>query len=231
LLRALSSVVPLSLALAVALIAVVAGVAYVALRPAHEPKEGTAHQPRPAPSVESATPATPERTVGTAQARAPRGGRQLSLEAAIRELDLIRPSRARAAQDFTAPLLGGKSFRLAGHRGQVVLINFWATWCPPCLEEMPALERLWQQHKDSGFVLVAVSLDADPAPVAPFLAAHRLTFPVALDSKFEVANLYGVRALPATFVVDRLGNLAALALGPRTWDNDAAHSLVEGLGR
>ncbi|MGH7312319.1 MAG: TlpA disulfide reductase family protein, partial [Candidatus Rokuibacteriota bacterium] len=117
------------------------------------------------------------------------------------------------------------------HRGQVLLINFWATWCPPCLEQMPALERLWRQHKDNGFVLVAVSLDGDPAPVGPFVAEHRLTFPVALDPKFEVANLYGVRALPATFVVDRLGNLAALALGPRTWDNDAAHSLVESLAR
>ena len=161
----------------------------------------------------------------------PRPGRQLPLDAALRELDLIQPSRTRAVQDFTLPLVGGKSFRLTAHRGQILLINFWATWCPPCLEEMPALERLWRQHKDNGFVLVAVSLDSDPGLVGPFLAKHRLTFPVALDPKFEVANLYGVRALPATFVVDRLGNLAALALGPRTWDNDAAHSLVEGLAR
>jgi peroxiredoxin len=224
LLRSLSSVVGLSLALAIVLIAIAAGVAYIALRPHSAPEHPMAGR-RPAESP--APPATP----APERARTPRDGRHLSFEAAIRELDLIRPSRARAAQDFTAPLLGGKSFRLAGHRGQVLLINFWATWCPPCLEEMPALERLWRRHKDNGFVLVAVSLDADPAPVAPFLAEHRLTFPVALDSKFEVANLYGVRALPATFVVGRDGNLAALALGPRTWDNDAAHSLVEELAR
>ena len=91
------------------------------------------------------------------------------------------------------------------------------------------MERLWRRHRDEGFVLVAVSLDSDPKLIGPFVAEHRLTFPVALDPALEVANLYGVRALPASFVVDRQGNLAVLALGPRTWDNDAAHSLVEGL--
>ena len=218
------------------LFAIAAGAAYLVLRPGPEREEPTATEARPAPPVpapESPAPPAPERRspVASSGPPKPRSGRQISVDAAIRELDLIQPSRPRAVQDFTAPLLGGKSFRLTGHRGQVLLINFWATWCPPCLEEMPALERLWRQHKDNGFVLVAVSLDGDPGPVGPFVAEHRLTFPVALDPKFEVANLYGVRALPATFVVDRLGNLAALALGPRTWDNDAAHSLVEGLAK
>jgi peroxiredoxin len=159
----------------------------------------------------------------------PRTGRRLSLDAALRDLDLIRPGRPKAAQDFTVPLLQGPKFRLADHRGQVVLINFWATWCPPCLEEMPALERLWHQHQDRGFILIAVSLDADRGLVKPFVTKHRLTFPIGLDSKLEVANLYGIRALPATFVVDRQGQVTALALGPRAWDNDASHSMVEEL--
>ncbi|OLC16660.1 MAG: hypothetical protein AUH29_04510 [Candidatus Rokubacteria bacterium 13_1_40CM_69_27] len=146
-------------------------------------------------------------------------------------MDLIRPSRTKAAEDFTAPLLGGKSFRLSQHRGQPVLINFWATWCPPCRQEMPSMERLWRQHKDSGFVMLAISLDADPEVVPPFVAEHKFTFQIALDPKMDVANAYGVRALPASFLVDRQGHLAALALGPRTWDNDAAHSLIEGLMR
>ncbi|HET9491244.1 MAG TPA: TlpA disulfide reductase family protein [Methylomirabilota bacterium] len=220
-----------SILLAAVLTAIAVSLAYVASRPAED--EAPVVHARPArpetPPASPAAPAPPGPASGSAGT--PRGGRQISVDAAMRELDLIRPSRPRAVQDFTLPLLGGKSFRLAAHRGQVLLVNFWATWCPPCLEEMPALERLWRQHKGSGFVLLAVSLDGDPAPVGPFVAEHRLTFPVALDSKFEVANLYGVRALPATFIVDRHGNLAALALGPRTWDNDAAHSLVEGLTR
>jgi peroxiredoxin len=155
----------------------------------------------------------------------------LSLDDAVRELDLIRPARQRAAEDFTVKLADGGSFRLADQRGKVVLLNFWATWCPPCLEEMPAMERLWRQHQADGFVLLAVSVDAQPRVVPPFLRDHRLTFAVGLDSKMDLANAYGVRALPSSFVVDRLGYLAALALGPRAWDNDAAHSLVEGLLR
>jgi peroxiredoxin len=166
----------------------------------------------------------------TAPARVdPRAGRRLSLDAALRDLDLIRPGRPKAAQDFTVPLLQGSKFRLADQRGKAVLINFWATWCPPCREEMPALERLWHQHRDHGFMLIAVSLDADRGLVKPFVAEHQLTFPIGLDSKLEVANLYGIRALPATFVVDRHGQVTALALGPRPWDNDASHSLVEEL--
>jgi peroxiredoxin len=217
------------LLLAAVLMAVAASLAYVASRPGREQATSVHAGPAPLEATPDSSPAPPR--PASASAVTPRSGRQISVDAAMRELDLIKPSRPRAVQDFTLPLLGGTSFRLGGHRGRVLLVNFWATWCPPCLEEMPSLERLWRQHKDSGFVLLAVSLDGDPAPVGPFVAEHRLTFPVALDSKFEVANLYGVRALPATFIVDRSGNLAALALGPRTWDNDAAHSLVEGLTR
>ncbi len=133
-----------------------------------------------------------------------RKGRVLSVADAVKELDLIRPSRQKLAEDFTLPLVGGDKFRLSAQRGKVVLINFWATWCPPCREEMPAMERLWQ---------------------------HKLAFPVGLDPRMDLANTYGVRALPSSFIVDRNGNLIALALGPRAWDNDASHSLVEGLLR
>jgi peroxiredoxin len=160
-----------------------------------------------------------------------RPGRVLGLDEAMRELDLIRPSRQKAADDFTLKLADGRNFRLADHKGKVILMNFWATWCPPCLEEMPAMERLWQQHKGDGFVLLAVSVDSQPGVVPPFLRDHRLSFAAGLDPSMTVANSYGVRALPSSFVIDRHGNLAALALGPRAWDNDAAHSLVEGLLR
>ena len=160
---------------------------------------------------------------------APRAGRVLALDEAFKELDLIRPSREKIAEDFTLSLADGSTFRLADHRGRVVLINFWATWCPPCREEMPSLERLHRQHKAQGLVLVAVSLDADTALVPPYVKTAKLTFPIALDPKAETGNKYGVRALPSSFVVDRKGTLTALALGPRAWDNDAAHSLVEAL--
>jgi peroxiredoxin len=160
-----------------------------------------------------------------------RPGRVLTAAEARRELELIQPSRAKRAEDFDVPMAGQGTFRLSEHRGKLVMVNFWATWCPPCLEEMPALERLYRQHRESGFVLVAVSVDTDPGKVGPFMTARRLTFPVGLDPKTRVAELYGVRALPSTFLIDREGNLSALALGPRAWDGDASHSLVEALSK
>jgi len=156
-------------------------------------------------------------------------GHVSGVDEAARELDLIRPPRPKQASDFTVSLLGGETLRLKGQRGKPVLVNFWATWCGPCREEMPAMERLYAKHRQRGFVLLAVSVDTDAALVRPFLERYKLTFPVTLDAKMDLANAYGVRALPASFLIDRDGYLAALALGPRAWDNRAAHALVEGM--
>jgi peroxiredoxin len=147
----------------------------------------------------------------------------------MKQLDLIRPARPRLADDFTVPTPDGTQFRLAEHRGKVVIVNFWATWCPPCLEEMPAMERLYRHHRDAGFDLIAVSVDGNPKSVTPFLREHKLTFPIGLDPKMDLANTYAVRALPSSYVVGRDGQLTALALGPRHWDGEAAHSLIEAL--
>src|SRR5215510_6271135 len=157
------------------------------------------------------------------------GSPRMTVSEAMHALELIQPARGKAAEDFTLPLLDGKRFRLTEHQGRPVFINFWATWCPPCLEELPAMERLWRQHKDRGLVMLAISLDTNPTLVAPYVAKHGFTFQVAIGSKFDVSNAYGVRALPATVLVDRRGQLAALALGPRAWDNNAAHALIGGL--
>ena len=164
-------------------------------------------------------------------AAAPRStsAKSLSLDEAIRELDLIRPPKPKVADDFTIATAGGTNFRLSAQRGRPVFINFWATWCPPCLEEMPALERLWRAQKDAGFVMLAVTVDANPKLATPFVERHGFTFTVGFDPKMELANTYGVRALPSSFVIDRDGRLTALAVGPRTWDNVAAHALIERL--
>ena len=154
-----------------------------------------------------------------------------SVDLALKHLDLIKPSKPKLAEDFALPTPDGGSFKLSAQRGKVVLVNFWATWCPPCLEEMPAMERLWRRHKDAGFVLVAISLDADPKKVPPFVSARKFSFPVALDPKMAVAEKYGVRALPSSFVIDRQGLMAGVALGPRSWDDSAAHGLVQAMLR
>jgi peroxiredoxin len=148
----------------------------------------------------------------------------------FRTLSLIRPARLEAAPDFTAPGLTSRAVRLSALTGQVVFLNFWATWCPPCREEMPSMDRLYRRFKARGFTVVAVSIDAGGAAVvAPFVKELGLTFPIALDPKLEVANQYRVRSLPTTVLIDRPGQLAGVALGPRDWDGPAAHAVIEAL--
>jgi len=183
------------------------------------------------PRVAEPTPRVDPPAATTAPSSRARRGRALPLAEAIKELDLIKPAKTKLADDFAVPTPGGETFRLGDQRGKVVMVNFWATWCPPCLEEMPAMERLYRKHKDAGFTLVAISVDADPKKVKPFVSEHKLTMPIGVDPKMDLANTYGVRALPSSFMIGRDGNLAALAIGPRHWDNDAAHSLVEGMLR
>jgi len=208
-----------------ALAAIAAGVSLFA---AVRTEPSAAVPPPSAPAVTTAPTPPPD---ALPRARPRRAGRVLSLDEAVKQLDLIRPSRRKVAEDFTLPMPGQKRFRLSEHRGKVVMINFWATWCPPCREEMPAMERLYRQHKDDGFMMLAVSLDADPKVVAPYLQQQKLTIPVAFDPEMTLADKYGVRALPSSFIVDREGNMTALAIGPRHWDNDASHSLVEAMVR
>lgn len=150
----------------------------------------------------------------------------------LKALDLIKPGQARLARDFTLSTPNNGSLRLADLRGRVVFLNFWATWCPPCREELPGMERLYQKHRAKGLVVVGLSMDSDGASVVtPFLKEHRLTFPVGLDPKMTVASLYGVRALPSTFIIDRSGHIASIAIGPRDWDGKASHALFESMLR
>ena len=208
---------PLVFALLLVLAAVGIALYAAATAPTSEPVAAAAAPP----SVEPARPGA------TVAARADGPG----VDVALRQLDLMKPARARQAEDFTLPTPDGGSFRLSEQRGKVVLVNFWATWCPPCLEEMPAMERLWRRHKDAGFVLVAISLDTDSRKVPPFVSARRFSFPVALDPKMAIAEKYGVRALPSSFVLDREGTVTGIALGPRAWDDGAAHGLVQAMLR
>jgi peroxiredoxin len=212
--------VTLTAAVVVAAVLAGAGV-HQLLKPAPQ-APAVASAPRDAPSAAGRS----STVAATADSR-PRP--RPSLDEAVRDLDLIRPARPKRADDFAVKLVQGDTLTLREQRGKAVMVNFWATWCPPCREEMPAMERLYRRHHSRGFVLLAVSVDTDASLVKPFLAEHKLTFPVALDAKMDLANAYGVRALPASFLIDRDGNLAALALGPRAWDGNAAHALVDRL--
>ena len=133
---------------------------------------------------------------------------------------LVRGSRA---PDFEAPLLDGRTpVTLEQYRGKVVLINFWATWCKPCEEEMPAMERLYQALRADGFELLAVSVDKGAPEVASFRDRMALTFPILLDPDEAVSKgLYQSAGYPESLLIDRNGVVVERYVGPREWDDPA----------
>lgn len=116
-------------------------------------------------------------------------------------------STPRPAPAFELPTLDGDTLALADYAGQIVLINFWASWCPPCTAEMSDFEAYYQAHKDAGFVIIAINLEESPDVVADFVERQGLTFPVALDLNGRTFGEYGGRGLPTSFFVRRDGAL------------------------
>lgn len=122
------------------------------------------------------------------------------------------------APNFTLDDLASNPFTLSAYKGQVILINFWATWCGPCREEMPAIERQYEALKDAGLVVLAVNLDEPITEVSAFAHEYGLTFPVLLDSGAKVNDAYRVRAYPTTFILNREGVISRLHIGSMTED-------------
>jgi len=120
--------------------------------------------------------------------------------------------------NFTLTDLNGKSWTLKDLKGKVVMVNFWATWCPPCQKEMPDLEALYTQYKDAGFVILAISQDdeTDEAKVVPFIAERKVTYPIFLDPTAKMGKLFEVNGIPKSFVYDRNGKLVAQSIDMRT---------------
>jgi peroxiredoxin len=128
---------------------------------------------------------------------------------------LAADDRRRQDANFTLTDLQGSSWTLKDLRGKVALVNFWATWCPPCRKEMPDLEALHNRFKDQGLVILAIS-DEGAAKVAPFIAGHKITYPILPDPGHRVSDLFVVQGIPKTFIYDREGRLAAKAIDMRT---------------
>lgn len=143
-------------------------------------------------------------------------------------LALTRFDKRVPAPEFTLPSPEGKPVSLADFKGKVVMINFWATWCLPCQWEMPEMDALYKKHKARGFAIVAIALDKAPAKeIEAFVKRLGLTYPTAIDSKYETAMKYGVRGLPWTYFLDREGRIVAALSGPREWNGEDAHAVVE----
>jgi len=112
-----------------------------------------------------------------------------------------------SASDFTLKSRAGKNVKLSEYRGEVVMVNFWASWCGPCRQEMPALEQLYKKYKDLGFVILGVNVDKDSSNAAGLLSKIPVSFPVLYDNTNKVASQYDVKAMPTTYLIDRNGQL------------------------
>lgn len=135
----------------------------------------------------------------------------------------------RPAPDFTLTDMQGRKVTLSQFRGKIVLLNFWATWCPPCVEEMPSLEQLHQRFKDQGLVLLAVNVEESYQTVSRFLQGKNYSFPILLDTAAEVQNTYQVFRFPETFVIDRNGIIVDRIIGGRDWMSSKTTAMINSL--
>jgi cytochrome c biogenesis protein CcmG, thiol:disulfide interchange protein DsbE len=125
------------------------------------------------------------------------------------------PQQGFLAPDFVLKTPTGESVSLADLRGQAVLVNLWATWCPPCRAEMQSIEKVYQEYKDQDFTVLAVNMtyQDDPLAVVPFVTEQSLTFPILLDETGDMANAYQLRSLPSSYFIRRDGVIREVVIG------------------
>lgn len=143
-------------------------------------------------------------------------------------LEVIRLSGT-LIPNFTLPSLDGKSYTLGDLKGKVVFINFWATWCPSCREEMPSMERLYRKFKDKAFTILAVDIMERPETVERFVRKYKISFPILLDASGEISRQYRAISIPVTYIVDKRGKAVGKILGPRKWDDEHAQAFLRKL--
>ena len=131
---------------------------------------------------------------------------------------------------FKLPARGGGEVDLTALRGKTILVNFWATWCPPCREEMPSLTRLAQTFDPQSFEVVTVSVDEGWEPVDKFFAAQKVPFRVALDEGAKISRTYGTTQFPESYLLDRDGKLRLKFVGPRNWLDPNVAALLQEYG-
>ena len=138
--------------------------------------------------------------------------------------------KGQQAPGFTLKDMQGQNVSLVDLKGKVVVLNFWATWCPPCREEMPSMEMLYRKYKDQGLVILAVNVEKNgPQVVQSFLQRNPYSFPILLDETAEIQDLYRVFRFPETFIIDRQGIVVEKVTGAIDWTSGPAFKLISSL--
>lgn len=152
-----------------------------------------------------------------------------ALASLLKTLDLRGYTSRPAPPQFSGRTLDARPWSMAEHRGTVIVLNFWATWCLECRSEMAVLERLRREFSSRGLAIIGVNARENTEAVRRYAKELGLTFPLVLDPDGKINALYGVIGLPTTFVVGRDGRAVAFAVGPRPWENAPARALIEAL--
>ena len=146
------------------------------------------------------------------------------------EINEFKPQEGYLAPRFTLRNLKGNLEGIDDHLGKVIIINFWATWCTPCVKEMPSFENLYRRFRSKGLTILAVSLDKNsPSKVQEFVDKHKLSFPVLLDTDGGAEKLYPSFTIPFTYVVDKQGRVVARVDGAKNWESSETFEAVEHL--
>ncbi len=133
---------------------------------------------------------------------------------------LTRLSNPEMAPDFTLQDMDGVEHKLSDYKGQPVIVNFWATWCPPCRAEMPSMERAWNKLKDQGVAMLAINVGEDEDTIFTFLGDYPANFTILLDQTGTTSEAWPLRGLPTTFIISPDGRIIYQAIGGREWDDE-----------
>ncbi|MCL2704829.1 MAG: TlpA family protein disulfide reductase [Spirochaetaceae bacterium] len=133
--------------------------------------------------------------------------------------------------DFKLLDLNGNEVSLSNYQGKVIMLNFWATWCPPCRNEMPSMESLHKKMENSNFVMLAVNIQEKSSTVKEFIQKNKYSFPIILDEKGAAAEKYQIRAIPTTYIIDPKGKIAGVFSGSRNWNSNDVVKIFKELSK
>ncbi len=155
--------------------------------------------------------------------------KQTQIDRLFKKFGIIKLAGIAPPEDIEREDLDGNTVRVSDLRGNIVLLNFWTTWCFDCKAEMPSMEKLFQRFKGQNFAMVAVNLREPSQRVHDFYETYKLSFTVLLDTTGQSGIRYGIRSIPTTFILNQEGGLIGKVLGPRDWNSKQAIILVEHL--
>ena len=151
------------------------------------------------------------------------------LENLLKTFGFYKPPFTLPVEEIVLFDLNQKPVKLSEYKGAILFLNFWATWCPPCREEMPDMQKLYDRYKTERFKMIAVSIKDSPVQVMEFFKENRLSFTALLDPRGDAGKKFGINSIPTTFILDKNGHIMGRAIGPRDWAGKKAHTLFKHL--